>query len=80
MASLSASPPARLLIVPGLNDSGPAHWQSWLQARHPGAVRVTQRDWGTPDVERWSARIGSVLARNGEIGVQADILMPGGTV
>lgn len=35
--------PARLLIVPGLNDSGPAHWQTWLQGLHRGAVRVQQR-------------------------------------
>jgi len=23
--------PVRLLVIPGLHDSGPAHWQSWLQ-------------------------------------------------
>jgi hypothetical protein len=57
--------PLRLLVIPGLRDSGPAHWQSWLQARSPGAVRVNQRDWGTPDLQRWSARIDNTLARSG---------------
>jgi predicted alpha/beta hydrolase family esterase len=38
----------RLLIVPGLHDSGPTHWQSWLQALHRGALRVQQRDWNDP--------------------------------
>lgn len=57
--------PLRLLIVPGLHDSPPGHWQSWLQARHPLAVRVQQRDWSTPDLERWAARIGSTLERSG---------------
>jgi uncharacterized protein len=52
----------RLLIVPGLHGSGPDHWQSWLQARSPGALRVEQRDWSVADIGRWSARIGAALA------------------
>ena len=56
---------ARLLIVPGLGDSPPDHWQSWLQARHRGALRAVQHDWRSPDLERWAARIGSTLARGG---------------
>jgi hypothetical protein len=55
----------RLLIVPGLHDSSPDHWQSWLQAQVPGAVRVSQRDWATPDLERWATRVGSTLERAG---------------
>ena len=64
-APTPATTAPRLLVVPGLNDSPPEHWQSWLQQRQPGAVRVTQRDWATPELERWAARIGSVLARSG---------------
>ena len=64
MSSPSPAPP-RLLIVPGLHDSPPGHWQSWLQARHPSAVRVQQRDWAAPDLERWAARIASTLERSG---------------
>jgi predicted alpha/beta hydrolase family esterase len=52
----------RLLIIPGLNDSGPAHWQSWLQARHRGALRVVQRDWTVPDLDDWAGAIGCHLA------------------
>lgn len=55
----------RLLVVPGLNDSGPGHWQTWLQAQHRDALRVTQRDWATPDLDRWSARIGNCVASDG---------------
>lgn len=55
----------RLLIVPGLHDSGPAHWQSWLQSLHRGAVRVEQHDWSRPDLDRWAARIDSTLSRAG---------------
>ena len=47
----------RLLVVPGLQDSGPAHWQSWLQGQYRDSLRVRQRDWTVPDLERWAARI-----------------------
>lgn len=56
----------RLLIVPGLHDSGPAHWQSWLEAQEPEARRVVQRDWQAPELERWAARVGSVIERSGD--------------
>lgn len=56
---------ARLLIVPGLHDSGSTHWQSWLQGLYRDSVRVVQRDWHTPDLARWSARIASTLDRAG---------------
>ncbi|RZU00938.1 RBBP9/YdeN family alpha/beta hydrolase [Rivibacter subsaxonicus] len=52
----------RLLIVPGLHGSGPDHWQSRLQARSPGALRVEQADWSVADMARWSARIEAALA------------------
>jgi len=55
----------RLLIVPGLHDSEPDHWQSWLQRFSRDAVRVVQRDWAAPDLQRWSARIGATLDRAG---------------
>lgn len=55
----------RLLIVPGLHDSGPAHWQSWLQAQVRDSVRVVQDDWATPDLERWATRIETTLQSAG---------------
>src|SRR5205085_1188394 len=54
--------PVRVLVIPGLYGSGPSHWQSWLQARLPHAVRVEQDDWTTPCVEHWSRRIDEVVA------------------
>jgi hypothetical protein len=57
----------RLLLVPGLHDSGPTHWQSWLQRRHRNSLRVRQRDFTLPDLAAWSARIDETLAsRPGE--------------
>lgn len=49
--------PPRLLIIPGLHDSGEAHWQSWLQRQFRDALRVQQDDFSNPDLARWSQRI-----------------------
>lgn len=57
--------PVRLLIVPGLHDSGPAHWQTWLEAHYRHSVRVRQDDWSRPDLGRWSRRVRETLQRHG---------------
>jgi len=54
----------RVLVIPGLHDSGPGHWQTWLQRQYRHARRVHQQDWHTPDLSTWSARIGEVLDRS----------------
>jgi predicted alpha/beta hydrolase family esterase len=53
----------RVLIIPGLHNSGDAHWQSWLQTQYRGAVRVKQQRWDHPDLLAWSARIDEALAK-----------------
>jgi len=52
----------RVLVIPGLHDSGPTHWQSRLQAHFRHSVRVQQQDWATPDLNAWAARIDATLA------------------
>jgi serine hydrolase len=42
-----------LLIIPGLNGSGPDHWQTHWEASMPAAVRVVQEDWEEPQLEPW---------------------------
>jgi predicted alpha/beta hydrolase family esterase len=54
----------RLLLVPGLNDSGSGHWQTWLERQQPGALRVRQRDFSQPDLQRWSERIDATVDHN----------------
>lgn len=63
-----ASPyrPSRLLIIPGLNGSGADHWQTWLEAGVPGAVRPTGIDWQHADIEHWADRIDAALASDPE--------------
>lgn len=44
---------ASILILPGLNNSGPGHWQTIWEGMFPGALRVQQRDWDAPRREDW---------------------------
>lgn len=41
------------LIVPGIGDSGPQHWQSLWMQHHSHWRRVQQRDWDRPVLEEW---------------------------
>jgi predicted alpha/beta hydrolase family esterase len=54
-------PRVRVLVIPGLHNSGVGHWQSWLETQYHDPARVTQIDWSQADLEAWSARIGETL-------------------
>ncbi|WP_439541655.1 RBBP9/YdeN family alpha/beta hydrolase [Hyphomicrobium sp.] len=51
------------LIIPGLNSSGLAHWQTWFETRLPDAVRVVQSDWKSADLPQWSSRVRREISR-----------------
>ena len=42
-----------ILIVPGLGNSGPGHWQRRWGDRFSTARFVEQEDWDDPDPRRW---------------------------
>lgn len=52
---------ATRLIIPGLNGSGPGHWQHYWLADDPDAVLVEQRDWSRPDLGEWLIRVEEAL-------------------
>lgn len=54
-----------VLIVPGLNGSGPQHWQTRWQALHPEFQRLSDPGWARADLERWSAGLRRALRRLG---------------
>lgn len=59
----SVSPPIsshRVLLLPGWQNSGPAHWQS-LWERQYGDLRVEQDDWFWPKRGDWMARLEETL-------------------
>ncbi len=43
----------RILIVPGLNNSGAGHWQTEWEQRLPEAKRIQLDDWSTPNLAAW---------------------------
>jgi predicted alpha/beta hydrolase family esterase len=52
-----------ILIVPGLQGSGPAHWQTWFEAQVPDCIRVEQSDWNSPQLTRWAGSVRQQLDR-----------------
>jgi hypothetical protein len=48
---------AEILIVPGLRNSGPTHWQSWFEQQLPNTRRVEQANWEKTCLSDWAARV-----------------------
>jgi uncharacterized protein len=44
-------------ILPGINNSGPDHWQSIWEQANPAFVRISQRDWDCPVCDEWVAAL-----------------------
>lgn len=42
-----------VILVPGLGDSGPNHWQTRWQQQYPQFRRIRQKDWDTPSRQDW---------------------------
>jgi predicted alpha/beta hydrolase family esterase len=55
----------RILIVPGLNGSGPGHWQTLWEEKY-GYERVEQRNWENPDLAEWVSTLNAVITANSE--------------
>ncbi len=56
---------AAVLILPGIGNSGPLHWQSLWEQAHPQFARIQQRDWGNPVCAEWVAGIEEAVKRAG---------------
>lgn len=57
---------SKVLIVPGLRNSGPAHWQSWFASKLPDTRRVEQADWERPCLSDWAARVRAAIDASDE--------------
>lgn len=55
-----------ILIMPGLNNSGPEHWQSHWERQLRQAHRVQLDCWQKPDYEVWLDAIQAALQKIGE--------------
>ncbi|HRJ59973.1 MAG TPA: alpha/beta hydrolase, partial [Azospirillaceae bacterium] len=49
------------IILPGIGDSGPAHWQSLWQAQNPSYRRFAPGDWDRPQLADWLAALERAL-------------------
>jgi predicted alpha/beta hydrolase family esterase len=56
-------PDPPILIVPGLFNSEPGHWQSHWQRALPTAERVEQSDWQRPTLGDWTASLMEAVRR-----------------
>lgn len=61
-ASMDSVP---VLILPGIGNSGPDHWQSRWEAKHPTWRRVQQRDWDHPERSEWVGTLDLALDQSG---------------
>jgi predicted alpha/beta hydrolase family esterase len=59
----------RVLVLPGICNSGPRHWQTLWESRIPGCARLGARDWSRPDRAEWVAALESALAHGGRLPV-----------
>lgn len=50
-----------ILLLPGLFNSGPQHWQTLWEARLPNARRVRQADWDAPHRADWVAALDAAI-------------------
>jgi uncharacterized protein len=51
----------RVVLAPGLRDSGPGHWQTrWLNL-YPEFERMRQERWDAPDLHAWTRSLMTAL-------------------
>jgi predicted alpha/beta hydrolase family esterase len=54
------------LILPGLSNSGPQHWQTLWAQQDPTCRRVHQADWETPRCADWVATLDDAIAHSAD--------------
>lgn len=52
-----------IVIVPGIGNSGPDHWQSHWEAAIPGAIRMAPASWDAPNLRDWMAALDEAVAQ-----------------
>lgn len=59
---MSASSAPAVLLIPGLYNSGPEHWQTFWQRERADCLRLEQAEWNTPRREDWVATLERAVA------------------
>lgn len=53
----------KLLIIPGLGDSGEEHWQSYWLTKYKDATKVIQHNWNEPQLDKWLERLNEAILK-----------------
>lgn len=56
---------SHVLLLPGIGNSGPEHWQSHWEEQFPNFHRVIQRDWDKPICAEWVAAVEQAVGESG---------------
>ncbi|MDB5960132.1 MAG: alpha/beta hydrolase [Massilia sp.] len=51
-----------VLVLAGLWNSGPTHWQTLWEKQFPAWQRVPHRDWTSPSCDEWVAELDAAIA------------------
>lgn len=54
----------RLVIIPGLGDSGASHWQSIWLSHYDNTFKVNQNNWNTPSLTEWLKKLEDTLSKS----------------
>ncbi|MGZ9711280.1 RBBP9/YdeN family alpha/beta hydrolase [Glaciimonas sp. GNP009] len=74
-SAVSAAAAPTILLLPGLNNSGDGHWQTYWEQMLPTAQRVQQQDWDTPCRQDWVNTLDAAIqASNGPVVLAAHSL------
>ncbi|MDP3091869.1 MAG: alpha/beta hydrolase [Nitrospira sp.] len=52
-----------VLVLPGFGNSGPGHWQTLWEERHPAWRRVDLGQWDAPDCREWVRTLDMAVQR-----------------
>ena len=56
----------KILTIPGLNNSGPTHWQSLWERKFPDSERIELGSWANPDKDQWVRKIAAAIEGENE--------------
>lgn len=53
-----------VIVLAGLWNSGPQHWQTLWEQKHPEWKRAPHRDWNNPECDEWVAEVNAAIAQS----------------
>lgn len=51
----------KILIIPGLGDSGETHWQTYWLNSFDNSLKLNQDNWDEPDLDKWMERLNEII-------------------